>query len=658
MFLFLSLSGISQNQDTLKKELKEVVITGQFTETYSEDAVHKIRVIGNKKLNSGIYNDLGNILEKELNIKLSQDNVLGSSISLQGISGQNVKILIDDIPVIGRMNGNIDLSQINLNNVEQIEIIEGPLSTIYGTDALAGTINIITKKKLDYKNILRSYYESVGKYNLDIILNRKYKDNLIGYQFGRKYFNGWSEGQSFSLLPQSMLADTNRFKKWKPKEQYTHKLTHILTKSHYSLNNYIERFYEKITNKGMPQQPYFENAFDEYYYTYRTNLGSDIKLKNKTNDMKILLAYNRYERIKETFYIDLTDLSSNLVNNPSAQDNSRFELFMGKLILSNNNHEKFKYQLGLDLQHQTAKGQRILNKYQTQNNYALFSTVEYAPNKRLILRPSGRLINNTNYNAPFIPALNILYSFNNYKIRASYAKGFRAPDFKELFLNFVDINHNIVGNEDLLAEQSHNYNYNIDFQHNFLGSNIKSNISAFYAKIFNKIDLYSSTLNQEQFTYFNIEKFYTKGVSFNSNASYNKIELSVGASQIGRYNNLSQLSSIPKYIYSTDYNISAFYYLSKTSKLNLFYKYVGKSPNYRLLNSEVIESTSESYNMLDVSLNNSIYNNKITLTIGAKNLFDIKEIKQNNSINSVHSSSSNMSIGYGRSFFMQLNLRL
>ena len=128
--LFLSLSGIDQNQDTLKKELKEVVITGQFTETSSEDAVHKIRVIGYKKLTSGIYNDLGNILEKELNIKLSQDNVLGSSISLQGISGQNDKILIDEIPVIGRMNGNIDLSQINLNNVEQIEIIEGPLSTI------------------------------------------------------------------------------------------------------------------------------------------------------------------------------------------------------------------------------------------------------------------------------------------------------------------------------------------------------------------------------------------------------------------------------------------------------------------------------------------------------------------------------------------------
>ena len=56
--------------------------------------------------------------------------------------------------------------------------------------------------------------------------------------------------------------------------------------------------------------------------------------------IKILIAYNRYERIKETFYIDLTDLSSNLVNDPNAQDTSRFELFMGKLIFSNDNHEK------------------------------------------------------------------------------------------------------------------------------------------------------------------------------------------------------------------------------------------------------------------------------------------------------------------------------
>ena len=199
----------------LFKNLKTVVVTGQIAEKYSEEAVHKVRIISAKKLKSGLYTNLGQILEKELNIKLSQDNVLGSSISLQGISGQNIKILIDEIPVIGRLNGNIDLSQISLNNIDRIEIIEGPLSTLYGTDALAGTINIISKKNFDNKKHVNTYYESIGKYNYDILLNNKNKHNTIIYNFGRKYFNGWSKNQKFEFIPTSQIADTNRVKKWK-----------------------------------------------------------------------------------------------------------------------------------------------------------------------------------------------------------------------------------------------------------------------------------------------------------------------------------------------------------------------------------------------------------------------------------------------------------
>ena len=87
----------------LKKDLPEVVVTGQLSETLAQDAIHKIRIIGKKELNSGLFLDVASLLSKELNIRVSEDNVLGSSISIQGISGQNVKILIDDIPetVIG-----------------------------------------------------------------------------------------------------------------------------------------------------------------------------------------------------------------------------------------------------------------------------------------------------------------------------------------------------------------------------------------------------------------------------------------------------------------------------------------------------------------------------------------------------------------------------
>ena len=88
-------SLIIKNQEiSLKKNLNEVVVTGQISALKAEDAIHKIRVISKKTLTSGLFNDLSSLLEKELNIRISQDNLLGSSISLQGISGQNVKILI------------------------------------------------------------------------------------------------------------------------------------------------------------------------------------------------------------------------------------------------------------------------------------------------------------------------------------------------------------------------------------------------------------------------------------------------------------------------------------------------------------------------------------------------------------------------------------
>ena len=60
-----------------------------------------------------MWDSAEDVLEQEINIRLSQDNILGSSLSIQGLDGQNIKIMIDGVPVIGRLDGNIDISQIN-----------------------------------------------------------------------------------------------------------------------------------------------------------------------------------------------------------------------------------------------------------------------------------------------------------------------------------------------------------------------------------------------------------------------------------------------------------------------------------------------------------------------------------------------------------------
>ena len=653
-----SYSQEEKKEPTFFKDLETVIVTGQIDKKPAESAVHKVRVITGKKLKSGLFTDLGQVLEKELNIKLAQDNILGSSISLQAISGQNVKILIDDIPVIGRLNGNIDLSQISLNNIERIEIIEGTLSTLYGTDALAGTINIITNKDPQFNKVFNTYYETVGKYNLDFMLARNLNNKTITYEFERNYFDGWSENEDFNIIPIKELADKNRFKQWKPKEQFRNKIQYNLHRNNVEIYNYFEYFNEKITNRGLPREPYFENAFDEYYYTYRTNVGSNINFTNNKDKIKVLLAYNNYERIKEQFYKDLTNLSTTLVESPSAQDTSSFNLIIVKAIMSNSYNKNLQYQIGIETQSESGKGDRILLGKQIQSDYALFSTIEYKLNNTITLRPSARAIHNTNYNAPFIPAFNMLIDLNHYRLRIGMAKGFRAPSLKELYLDFVDINHNIVGNKNLVAETSSNYQINNTYKYSTNNIILQADVNLFYNAIANKIELTNSAIINGQYSYFNIEEYKTKGISTNMSIYRKNTEINIGMSHAGRYDKLANNQTIPKFNFSTDYNFNMIWNLGSKNKINIFYKYTDKIVNFWLDQNIINEEYQEEYQLLDISINRR-FSESLILSLGGKNLLDVTNINQINDVNSIHSSSSNnLPISYGRTFFLSLNFNL
>jgi outer membrane receptor for ferrienterochelin and colicins len=112
-------------------------------------------------------------------------------MSMMGLSGQNVKILLDGVPMVGRQgtSNEINVNQIDVNSIERIEIIEGPMSVVYGADALAGVINIITKKAKKEKIAVtaRLQEESVGdEYGFDQGIHNQYlglSGSLKNWQF-------------------------------------------------------------------------------------------------------------------------------------------------------------------------------------------------------------------------------------------------------------------------------------------------------------------------------------------------------------------------------------------------------------------------------------------------------------------------------------------
>jgi outer membrane receptor for ferrienterochelin and colicins len=170
-------------------QLQDIVVTGQAKHVLAEKSIYKINVINAATLRQQAANNLGDALATQNNFFKQNDNILGSSINMQGIGGQNIKILLNGVPMNGRENGNIDISQINVANVERIEIIKGPMSVLYGTDALGGVINIITKTNTDNKRLeLQAYAESNNKINNNISFGMAKKRHSFSTNIARNFF--------------------------------------------------------------------------------------------------------------------------------------------------------------------------------------------------------------------------------------------------------------------------------------------------------------------------------------------------------------------------------------------------------------------------------------------------------------------------------------
>jgi outer membrane receptor for ferrienterochelin and colicins len=218
---------------------------------------------------------------------------------MQGMSGENIKFLLDGVPIIGRMNGGIDLNQLNLNNVDHIEIIEGPMSVIYGSNALAGVINIITKenKVARIATNIDTYWENVGVYNFDAGLSLNKRKHVFALNGGRHFFDGFS------------LEDTSRSQTWKPKRQYFFDTYYIYSLPKTKLKLAGQYFNEKIQDKGGLQPPYYETAFDTYFYTFRYSARLEGSHQfNKTHFMNFIGSWSGYDRVKNTYFKDLTTL--------------------------------------------------------------------------------------------------------------------------------------------------------------------------------------------------------------------------------------------------------------------------------------------------------------------------------------------------------------
>lgn len=637
--------------------LHEHVVTGQSSRTTVEKAVQKVQVITAKDIQEMQAITLDDALKFSSNIRLEQDNVLGTGISMQGLSGQNVKILIDGVPVVGRLNGNVDLSQINLDHVERIEIIEGPLSVQYGSNALAGTINIITKKGKNSGSgaTVNTYLESVGQTNINASISHPLKNdwqlNLSG---GRNVFHGWSEGdEPFSFL-QKTHADTNRTDEWKPKVQNFASAGLSRQFSNLSLFYTFSYFDEMLLIRGAPKAPYFETAIDEKIYTER--LDNAVSLDWKINDnwnFNSVNSYNIYNRNSQTEVIDLTTMQTSESENSASDD--QFTQLLSRSSFVNQSNKKAIYSLGYEFTRQTAAGVRIEDEFQDQMEVGLYGTAEFQWGKKWLIKPGVRWNWNSAYDAPIIPSLNIRYKGKHLTHRVSAGKGYRAPSLKELYFDFVDVNHDITGNRDLLAESSWNAGYYGEWNHTGDKAIFRVNYGLYYNHVKDQITLVQT--GDVSYKYDNVSEVQTQGGNVQFNYFRKYLNVSLGTGLVGQANSLTDNDF--KY-YPELFGNAQFTERHSKLVLNVYFKYQGARQNfYENAEGEVDVNELGSYTMLDVLINRNVWKDRLTLTTGVKNLLNVTQVNSTNGASGAHEAAGGsypVSTGVNYIFSLQFNL--
>ncbi len=636
--------------------LQELVITGNYKPIGLDKCVIPTRNIIIEKLAMLGVQNVADVMKLQANFRLLQDPILGASLSLQGVGGENIKVLIDGVPVIGRQNGGIDLSQLNLLNVERIEIVEGPLSVQYGTNALAGTINIITKKSPSQgiEMAFNNYYETVGHLNVGASFGWRGANQSLMATAGRNFFGGWSDVKE---------ENASRFQEWKPKIQYFADVQYGFTLGDVKMGYSGNFFDEFILNRGKPIAPYNELAFDDNYKTRR--LSNSFKANYTTKNQLIingLVSYNRYQRIKNTFYRDLVELTQVLTDNEGDQDTTRFDLMAARGTVAKSNNEKLSYETGFDINIETGNGLRIKGNNQLIGDYAAFASAEWKITEGFTLRPGMRVSHNTSYRAPVIPSLHARWKMrNNWTARASWGRGFRAPSLKELYFYFVDINHNIQGNQNLKAESSDNFNAVMNFTQCGKKDNkkvFKFEVSGFYNDIRNLISLAILRGGENAFTYVNIDKFKTKGGQFLGEMTLNKLYFALGGALTRRENQFDNqtlsANTLEGRLIGTYSNIA-----HSRIDFNIWYKYSGKQPGFvKNENSSITSTFIASYSLADAGVSRRFWKNKINVALGCRNLFNVRNVAAQLA-GGAHSSGENVAaLATGRNFFTKIEIKL
>ncbi|MEO6684129.1 MAG: TonB-dependent receptor [Ginsengibacter sp.] len=530
--------GQNQSDSALKKVLDEVVVTGTRTENKVSNLPLPIQVISAKTIAESGSQKLLDILQMQSGLMVASNplgtalkgypNPFGDGIQMQGLDPSYTLILIDGEPLTGRNAGIINLGRVAVGNIKQIEILRGPATSLYGSDALAGVINIITQDPVKNNAEFQTYYGTNNTLGLTASANLKYDKSALQL-FAKRYS---SDGYDFDKDIYGQTVDP--FVDYALHAKYLYQINNnsdLLVSTRYSTNIQINNYLIYPKDKAQAVDGNTIETDKSIYIRYKHILNPKI---NYTGSI-YATTYNNNARVYEknsTILFDHIQLDQFLLR-PEMQVNIGEK--PGSLLVT-----------GVGYNFETINSTRY-SEPERMNSWYIFGQKQFQFNKKTNFIIGARYDKNELYPAQLSPKIAIAHKFTpDFIVKASIGSGFKAPDFRQQFLNFDNsmISYTIIGarelgnvlqklkqngqfepniniepylvNKELIPEKSIGINLGFDYTHkqntvfkaNFFRNDITNLIESFTLP-FRTID------NQGFYSYMNVNKVFTTGVETN-----------------------------------------------------------------------------------------------------------------------------------------------
>ena len=466
--------------------LETVVVTATRTPKLLKDVPIITRVISAEEIERADVVHIGELLETELpGLEFSYSMNQQVSLNMQGFGGNSVLFLVDGERLAGETLDNIDYNRLNLDNVARVEIVKGAASSLYGSNAIGGVVNIITKEPSEPWSVnVNTRYSTLGE---------KVGSLSAGFRAGK--LSGLTNAQYVQSDSIPLKNDGDYSK--------------IYGSWNYNIKQQlVYRPFDRLKLTGKAG-----------YYFRQRDASEDVKdnYRDFSGSLKAEYDFGESDNLTLSYTFDQYDKSDFLVaNRRDVREYSNVQHNV-RALWSHSFGENDNIVFGGDFMRDYLLSYQFEDGDKMQYTGDLFGQLDWNPTERLNF-VSGLRFDYFSDRGLFhaSPKLGAMYKIGNCSVRASYAGGFRAPTLKEMYMSFNMANiFMIYGNPDLEPEESHNFSLSAEY----MTRRYNLTVTGYYNLVDNRITTaWSEALKGQLYT--NMAPLQVAGVDLNFSAAY------------------------------------------------------------------------------------------------------------------------------------------